>query len=55
MRFQPFAQVIDFWLDNEVPLSVIGKVSVLPEFMVLVEKFLAIYERFVIVSNDLNQ
>jgi hypothetical protein len=51
---QPSAQLIDFRLDNEVPVNVVGKVPVLPELVVLFEKFLAVRERLLVVSNDLS-
>lgn len=54
MRVQPSAQLIDFRLDNDVPLKVFCKVSVVPELVVFLEKSFAVRKRLVVVSNDLS-
>jgi hypothetical protein len=51
MRVQPSVQLINFGLDNLVPLTVVGGVLVLPK-LVFLDKSFAVRERFVVVSND---
>jgi hypothetical protein len=52
---QPFPQVVDFRLDDEVPLNIVSKVAILSELMVLLEKCFAVCERPVVVSNNFTQ
>jgi hypothetical protein len=49
---EPSAQLVDFRLENKVPLDVVRKVAILFELMVFLKKFFAVREGFVIVSNN---
>jgi hypothetical protein len=55
VRVQPFAQVVHFRLNDEVPLKVVSKIAILSEFTVLFEKCFAVRERPVVVSDNLTQ
>jgi hypothetical protein len=46
--------MIDFRLDNEVPLNVVDKVPVLPELVIFLQKSFAVGQRPVVVSNNLS-
>src|ERR1700760_3383823 len=47
--------MFDFRLNNNIPFNIVNKISILSKFVVLLQKFLAVYECSIVVSNNLAQ